>query len=96
MLELRDGGRRFFRIVLPNISPGIAPTAVFAFLASFDEATVAFFISDTGGKSIGRTMFEDIDFNPTPTIAAASAVFVAISLLLMGAARPLNVRKAGL
>nr|WP_192936711.1 ABC transporter permease [Sinorhizobium fredii] len=83
----------FFLVVLPNIVPGVAAAAVFAFLASFDEATVAFFISDIGGKSIGRKMFEDIDFNLTPVIAAVSTVLVATSLLLMGAVRLLNARK---
>lgn len=83
----------FIRIVLPNIAPGMAAAMVFAFLASFDEATVAFFISDTGGKSIGRKMFEDIDFNLTPVIAAASTVFIAVSLLLMGTAHLLAARK---
>ncbi|CAK7262140.1 mannopine transport system permease protein (plasmid) [Shinella sp. WSC3-e] len=76
--------RCFIHVTLPNIAPGIAAGAVFAFLASFDEATVAFFISDIGGKSIGRKMFEDIDFNLTPVIAAASTVIVAASLLLIG------------
>jgi mannopine transport system permease protein len=98
MLELAAmncGANRFqafIRIVLPNIMPGIAAAMVFAFLASFDEATVAFFISDTGGKSIGRKMFEDIDFNLTPVIAAASSVLVAISLLLMGTAHLFTAR----
>nr|WP_246506375.1 ABC transporter permease [Mesorhizobium silamurunense] len=78
--------RAFFRIVLPNIAPGIFAASVFAFLASFDEATVAFFISDISGKSIGRKMFEDIDFNLTPVIAAASTTFVGLSLLLMALA----------
>jgi mannopine transport system permease protein len=85
----------FFRIVLPNIAPGIASASVFAFLASFDEATVAFFISDTGGKSIGRKMFEDIDFNLTPVIAAASTVLVAMSLVLMGMIQLLTARRVG-
>lgn len=76
----------FFRIVLPNIMPGIASGGVFAFLASFDEATVAFFISDTGGKTIGRKMFEDIDFNLTPVIAAASTFMIAIALVFMSIA----------
>lgn len=72
-----------FSVVLPNIAPAIAASSVFAFLASFDEATVAFFISDTGGKTISRKMFEDIDFNLTPVIAAASTLLVGVSLLLM-------------
>lgn len=73
----------FFHVTLPNIAPGIVSGILFSFLASFDEATVAFFISDVGGKSIGRKMFEDIDFNLTPIIAAASTVTVLISLLLI-------------
>ncbi|MGZ2486443.1 mannopine transport system permease protein [Rhizobium pisi] len=76
--------RAFFSIVLPNIAPAVAAASVFAFLASFDEATVAFFISDTGGKTISRKMFEDIDFNLTPVIATVSTLLVAVSLLLMG------------
>lgn len=82
--------RTFFRIVLPNIMPGIASGGIFAFLASFDEATVAFFISDIDGKSIGRKMFEDIDFNLTPVIAAASTFMIAIALCLMGVAHLLT------
>ncbi len=78
--------RCFIHVTFPNILPGIAAGAVFAFLASFDEATVAFFISDIGGKSIGRKMFEDIDFNLTPVIAAASTVVVVASLCLIGIA----------
>jgi mannopine transport system permease protein len=74
----------FYCVTLPGIAPGIASGAVFAFLASFDEATVAFFISDVGGKSLGRKMFEDIDFNLTPVIAAASIVTVVASLFLIG------------
>ncbi|WP_345791060.1 ABC transporter permease [Ensifer adhaerens] len=85
----------FALVVLPNIAPGVAAGAVFAFLASFDEATVAFFISDIGGKSIGRKMFEDIDFNLTPVIAAVSTVLVVISLLLMGAIHLANAQKRG-
>lgn len=73
----------FFHVVLPNILPGLAAGAVFAFLASFDEATVAFFISGIEGKTITRKIFEDIDFNLTPVIAAVSTVLTLVSLILM-------------
>ena len=76
--------RAFFSIVLPNIAPGVAAGAVFAFITSFDEATVAFFISGIEGKTITRKLFEDIDFDLTPVIAVVSTVLVAVSLLLMG------------
>jgi len=76
--------RAFFSVVLPGIAPGVSTGAVFAFLASFDEATVAFFLSGIEGKTITRKMFEDIDFNLTPVVAAVSTMLVLVSLLVMG------------
>lgn len=84
----------FIHVVLPNIAPGVAAGAVFAFLASFDEATVAFFISGIEGKTITRKLFEDIDYNLTPVIAAASTVMVVISLALMAGVEWLRSRSA--
>ncbi|SCB42952.1 mannopine transport system permease protein [Bradyrhizobium shewense] len=82
----------FWHVVLPNIAPGVAAGAVFAFLASFDEATVAFFISGVEGKTITRKLFEDIDYNLTPIIAAASTVMIVVSLALMGGVEWLRSR----
>ncbi|TIW00545.1 MAG: ABC transporter permease, partial [Mesorhizobium sp.] len=80
-------GRAFFAIVLPQIMPGVIAGAVFAFVSSFDEATVAFFISGIDGKTITKKLFEDIDFNLTPVIAVVSTIIVTITILLMGAIR---------
>lgn len=85
----------FFHVVLPGILPGVAAGAVFAFLASFDEATVAFFLSGVDGKVITRKMFEDIDYNLTPVIAAVSTVLTIVSLALMGGVEYLRSRGAG-
>lgn len=87
--------KAFFSIVLPDIVPGMAAGAVFAFLASFDEATVAFFLSDTGGKTITRKFFEDIDYNLTPVIAAVATVTIVLSLALMAGIRVLERRASG-
>jgi mannopine transport system permease protein len=84
--------RAFSTVVLPAIAPGVAAGAVFAFLASFDEATVSFFLSGVDGKTITRKFFEDIDFNLTPVIAAVSTIMVVLSLLLMGAVELLRRR----
>lgn len=86
--------RTFFSVVLPGIMPGVAAGGVFAFLSSFDEATVAFFISDVGGKTITRKMFEDIDADLTPVIAAASTMLVLASLLLMSSVQWIQTRNA--
>lgn len=84
----------FWHVVLPNIAPGVAAGAVFAFLASFDEATVAFFISGVEGKTITRKLFEDIDYNLTPIVAAAATVMVVLSLVLMGGVEWIRSRSA--
>ena len=87
--------RAFRRVVLPGIAPGVAAGAVFAFLASFDEATVAFFISGIEGKTVTRKMFEDIDFNLTPVIAAVSTLLVTVSIGLMACVHLLHGRQRG-
>src|SRR4051794_24640660 len=73
----------FRRITLPLILPAVLAGAVFAFLASFDETVVSFFIAGTEHKTVTRKMFEDIEFQLSPVIAAASTVFVVVTLLLM-------------
>ena len=44
--------RAFLRVTLPITLPGVLTAAVFAFLTSFDEATVSVFISSVGGKTL--------------------------------------------
>ena len=73
----------FRRITLPLIAPSVLAGAVFAFLASFDETVVSFFISGTEHKTVTRKMFEDIEFDLSPVIAAASTVFIVATVLLM-------------
>ncbi|MCD9007827.1 ABC transporter permease [Luteimonas sp. XNQY3] len=86
--------RAFFDVVLPSIWPGIVAGAIFAFLSSFDEATVALFISDVGGKTLTRKFFEEIDFNLTPVIAAVSTIMVVISVAAMATGAFIRRREA--
>ncbi|MGE0717007.1 MAG: ABC transporter permease [Alphaproteobacteria bacterium] len=75
--------RCFAEITLPLIAPAVAAGAVFAFLASFDETVVSFFISGVEHKTVTRKLMEDIEFNLSPVIAAASTIFVVSTVLLM-------------
>lgn len=86
MAGLNLGGSQIFcfrNITFPLIAPSVAAGAIFAFLASFDETVVSFFISGVSHKTVTRKLMEDIEFNLSPLIAAASTVFVAVSVLLM-------------
>ena len=76
--------RAFFEVVLPNIAPGVMSAAVFSFLTSFDEATVAIFIAGARQQTLPSKLFEDINSTLTPIIPAVSATMVVVSLILMG------------
>lgn len=73
----------FWWVTMPLIAPAILAGAVFSALASFDETVVSFFISGVEHKTVTRKMFEDIEFNVSPVIAAASTVFVVGTVALM-------------
>lgn len=75
--------RSLREITLPLIAPAVAGGAVFAFLASFDETVVSFFISGVEHKTVTRKLLEDIEFNLSPIIASASTLFVVATVLLM-------------
>ncbi len=71
----------FVRVTLPLILPGVFSGAVFAFIISFDEAVVSFFLSGVHDKTLPRLMFENIELRLTPTIAAVSTLLTALSLV---------------
>lgn len=78
--------RAFWHVTLPLILPGVLSGAMFAFIISFDEAVISFFISDLDGKSLPRKLFEDIDYNLTPVVAAVASLlsFLSIAILIGG------------
>lgn len=82
----------FRHVTLPLIAPGIFSAAMFAFIISFDEPVVSFFISDLDRKSLPRKMFEDIDFNVSPTLAAVATMLSALTLLALLAGHALRSR----
>jgi mannopine transport system permease protein len=73
----------FRHVTLPLIAPGIVSAALFAFVISFDEAVVSFFISDLDRKTLPRKMFEDIDFNISPTLAAVATMLTLLTILAL-------------
>lgn len=79
-------GSTFLHVTLPLIAPGLISAALFAFIISFDEAVVSFFISDLDRKTLPRKMFEDIDFNISPTLAAVATMLTGLTVaaLLLG------------
>jgi putative spermidine/putrescine transport system permease protein len=77
-----------FRLVtLPNLLPGVAAGALFAFLTSFDDFVVALFLAGVGAVTLPVQMWSGIRFEISPVVAAASTVLLATSCLLLALQR---------
>jgi putative spermidine/putrescine transport system permease protein len=73
----------FFRVILPNVTPGIAAGAVFAFVTSWDEITVTLFITSRAVETLPRRIFTGIADSVDPALAAISAVLLAVTVLAL-------------
>jgi mannopine transport system permease protein len=72
-----------FPLLLPAVLAGMA----FAFITSLDEAVVSNFLSSSTSKTLMKKMFEDIDFDVSPIIAAVSTLIILATLALVGLAK---------
>ena len=73
----------FFRVVMPLILPGVISGALFAFVTSFDEVVVVYFIGSAELRTLPRQMFSGIREQISPTITAAATVLVIVSTLML-------------
>ncbi|MEN5084742.1 ABC transporter permease [Bosea sp. TWI1241] len=86
----------FRHVTLPLIMPGIIAGAVFAFIVSFDEPVVSFFLSSVRDKTLPRKIFEDLDFDVSPVVAAVSTLLTFSSigfLALIGVMKRVGARR---
>ena len=72
--------RTFWHITLPLIRPGIFAGAVFAFLTSFTNFTVSFFLSSGSVKPMPIWIYEFLMNGHNPLLAAVSVFQVAMTV----------------
>ncbi|MCO5091315.1 ABC transporter permease subunit [Bosea sp. (in: a-proteobacteria)] len=75
--------RAFMKTTFVAIRPSIVAAGLFAFLASFDDVTVALFISGTSAVTLPVKMWESVRLELDPTLAAVSSVLVVFSIALL-------------
>jgi putative spermidine/putrescine transport system permease protein len=73
----------FFLITLPQIKPGVIAGALFAFINSWINVEVSIFNSTAQLVTIPVKLFNYIQFNIDPTLAAVSAVTIYIAILVV-------------
>jgi putative spermidine/putrescine transport system permease protein len=75
--------RAFRSITLPQIIASVLSGALLAFISSFDEVIVAFFISGGEMATLPRKMFSALRDQIEPTIAAISTILVVLSVAIV-------------
>lgn len=67
--------------ILPNIWPGMFAGGVFAFAISWDEIVVALFLTQRGVYTLPRKIWDGIQDNISPSVAAIGVVLVLVTIL---------------
>jgi putative spermidine/putrescine transport system permease protein len=75
--------RTFFKVIMPLVMPGMISGALFAFITSFDEVVVVFFMAGFEQRTIPRQMWAGIREQISPTILAVATLLVIMSIMLL-------------
>ncbi|WP_439366084.1 ABC transporter permease [Bradyrhizobium sp. DASA03005] len=82
--ELMGAGpiRMFLTVVIPQLVPSLVAAAFLAFLGSFDEVVISWFLAGPNTITLPVKMYNDLQWELSPVIAAISALLTGISLLV--------------
>jgi putative spermidine/putrescine transport system permease protein len=78
------GAGRFFvvrKVTLPLLRPALVAGGLFAFLISFDEVVIAYFISNVETQTLPVKMYSSIRWEISPVLAAISTLMTVLSLI---------------
>ena len=87
-------GQTTWRIIVPNVTPGILSGAIFAFIHSWDETVMVLFIAGRSVYTLPRRIWNDINENLDPAIAAVAVMLIGVTLLFLLAELALKSRRA--
>jgi putative spermidine/putrescine transport system permease protein len=84
--------KAFYHVTLPQIRPGLLAAFLFAFVTSFDDLTVALFVSGGSSATLPKQMWNDLLLQVNPTLAAVSTIVLVIATVLIVLAELLRRR----
>lgn len=82
-------------VILPRIAPGVFSGAIFAFIHSWDELVIVLFIASRDVFTLPRRIWDGINENLDPAMAAVAVLLILFTLLLLMADRALRRRSEG-
>ncbi len=79
--------RTFWWVTFPLIRPAMVVGFIFAFTFSFDELILAMFLTSPTTRTLPRLLWEQLNYQMTPIIAAATSCILCltVALLIVGA-----------
>jgi putative spermidine/putrescine transport system permease protein len=85
----------FRRITVPQIAPGLAAGALFAFMVSFDNFPISLWLADAQHNPIPILVFQRIANVFNPSIAAISTLMILLSMgIVVAMERAIGLRRA--
>ncbi len=85
--------RAIWEVTLPAIRPALVTGAAFAFLTSFDDATVSFFLANLSDMTLPRKMFENLQFFISPVLAVVATLLTVFTVVVIGGLSVWNARR---
>lgn len=73
----------FFKITVPQIAPGILAGCLFAFMTSFDNFPISFWLADTRVQPLPIYLYHQMAAVFDPSIAAMSALMIATGVVVV-------------
>jgi ABC-type spermidine/putrescine transport system permease subunit I len=72
-----------WKVTLPLLKEGLIAAFLFAFNASFDELTIALFVTGGTSETLPKKMWDEMFLQLSPMIAAASVIVLLVTLVLL-------------
>lgn len=78
----------------PTLRPGVFSGIIFAFATSFDEVVIAFFLQSPNATTLPVRMFNSIQYDLTPKLAAVSSLLLCFAVIVLAAQAALMSRRS--
>jgi putative spermidine/putrescine transport system permease protein len=86
--------QRLWLVILPGILPAVVSSAIFAFIHSWDELVLALFLASRAVFTLPRRIWDGINEQLDPTMAAVAVLLIAVTAVLLAAEMWLRGRRA--
>jgi putative spermidine/putrescine transport system permease protein len=86
--------QRLWLVILPGILPAVVSSAIFAFIHSWDELVLALFLASRAVFTLPRRIWDGINEQLDPTMAAVAVLLIFVTMALLGAEMWLRGRRA--